>query len=106
GLMHIVIGLFVALTLAQTPAPQASAPTARLAGRVTVEGTNAPLANARVVLLPAPGRMTQRPMVPMGPPPQATTDQDGRFAFSGLRPGEYRIDVQRSGDAPLDREGG
>jgi carboxypeptidase family protein len=50
--------------------------------------------------------MTQRPTVPMGPPPQAITDQDGRFAFARLGPGEYRIDVQRSGYAPLDSEGG
>jgi protocatechuate 3,4-dioxygenase beta subunit len=100
--MHIVIGLFVALTLAQTPARQASAPTARLAGRVTVEGTNAPLADARVVLMPAPRQMPQRPMFPIGPPPQAITDQDGRFAFARLRPGEYRISAQRTGYAPLD----
>jgi carboxypeptidase family protein len=105
--MHIVIGLFVALTLAQTPAPQGSAPTARLAGRVTVEGTNAPLADARIILMPAIGRnMTQRPMLPMGPPPQATTDQDGRFAFTGLGPGEYRIEVRRTGYAPIESDGG
>jgi len=45
-------------------------------------------------------------MLAMGPPPQAITDQDGRFAFPHLRPGEYRIDVQRTGYAPLEGDGG
>jgi hypothetical protein len=112
------LGLVVALTVAQAPAPQASTPqastpqastpTAPLAGRVTVEGTNAPLADARVVLMPMFGRGTPppRPMIPMVPPPQAITDQDGRFAFPRLRPGEYRIDVQRTGYAPLEGDVG
>ena len=109
--MTPVLGLVVAVTLAQTPQPfqtpppQPAAPTARLAGRVTVEGTNAPLADARVVLVFAPRRMPQRPMFPIGPPPQATTDQDGRFAFPRLRSGEYRIEVQRTGYAPVDATG-
>jgi protocatechuate 3,4-dioxygenase beta subunit len=45
-------------------------------------------------------------MIPMGPPPQAITDQDGHFEFPQLRPGEYRIDVQRTGYAPLEGEEG
>ena len=111
--MTPVLGLVVAVTLAQTPqvqqtpAPQAAAPTARLAGRVTGEGTNAPLADARIVLMPMFGRGVPppRPMTPMGQPPQAITDHDGRFAFPRLRPGEYRINVQRTGYAPLDEAG-
>jgi len=98
--------LVIAMSLlqAQAPAPAVG----RLAGRVTVEGTNAPLADARVILMPMLGRVTppQRPMIPMGGPPQAITDQDGRFAFPQLRPGEYRIEVQRTGYAPLDADGG
>ena len=109
--MTLVLGLVIAVTLAQTPQPfqtsppQQAAPTARLAGRVTVEGTNVPLADARIILVFAPRRMPQRPMLPIGPPPQATTDQDGRFAFPRLRPGEYRVEVQRTGYAPLDEAG-
>ena len=34
-------------------------------------------------------------------PPQATSDQEGRFAFEQLAPGEYRLDVQKTGFAPL-----
>jgi len=115
--MTLVLGLVVAVTLAQTPQPtqtpqtpppQPAAPTAHLAGRVTVEGTNAPLADARVFVMPmfARGTPPPRPMMPMGPPPEAITDQDGRFAFPRLRPGEYRIDVQRTGYAPLEGDGG
>jgi protocatechuate 3,4-dioxygenase beta subunit len=35
----------------------------------------------------------------MAMPPQGMTDQDGRFVFNGVAPGEYRIDVQRTGFA-------
>jgi carboxypeptidase family protein len=95
-----VLALIVAISLGQT-VPAAQPAGARLAGRVTVEGTNAPLADARIVLVPAGRVMIQ----PFGPPPQTTTDQDGRFAFAGLRPGEYRINVERTGYAPLDEPG-
>jgi hypothetical protein len=37
----------------------------------------------------------------MGPPPQAVTDQDGRFTFSGLTPGDYRLDARKTGYVDL-----
>jgi Carboxypeptidase regulatory-like domain len=77
----------------------------RISGRVTVEGTNAPLADARVTLIPAGRPMMPPPVAPFGPPPQAMTDQEGRFAFRGVRPGEYRVDVQRTGYAPIGEPG-
>jgi len=102
--MSSVLGLVIALAISQPPA--AAPASARLSGRVTAEGTNAPLADARVILLPtAPQRMAQPPQRPFGPPPQSITDQDGHFAFGSLRPGEYRIEVQRTGYAPLGVEG-
>jgi hypothetical protein len=39
-------------------------------------------------------------MGPMGPP-QTTTDQDGRYEFDRVAPGAYRIEVQKTGFAPL-----
>jgi protocatechuate 3,4-dioxygenase beta subunit len=94
--MQILVGLFVAIWLSQA-APAAT--TGRISGRVTTEGANTPIPGARIMLLPV-GR-------PGGPisMPQAATDQEGRFVFDGLPPGEYRVDVQKSGFAPLSSPG-
>ncbi len=91
----MIAALLVALSFSQAPAPNA---TSRLSGRVTAEGTNAPIAGARVMVFP------MRPATPpTGPfvPPQGMTDQDGRFVLNGLAPGEYRVDVQKTGFASL-----
>jgi Carboxypeptidase regulatory-like domain len=92
--MVVITAWLVALAIGQ------GSPTAesvgRLAGRVTVEGTNTPIASARVILLPG-----ARPAGPFGPPPQTTTDQDGRFAFNRIAPGDYRVEAQKSGFAPV-----
>src|SRR6266487_826294 len=93
GDVHLVMSFLVALFIGQAAAPAA---TGVITGRVTAEGTNAPVAGARIVVMTA-GRRTG----PMGPPPQATTDQDGRFAFDKLAPGEYGLNVQKTGFAPM-----
>ena len=93
--MQLITGLLLALLIDQTAAPAA---TGRISGRVVAEGTNAPVAGARVMIFP----MMRGQMPPTGPmpiPPQGMTDQDGRFAFNGVAPGEYRVDVQKSGFA-------
>jgi protocatechuate 3,4-dioxygenase beta subunit len=90
----MVIALLVALSLNQAPAPEQAG---QISGRVTLAGTGSPVSGARVALLPA-GRQTG----PMGPPPQAMTDQDGQFAFDRIVPGAYRLDVQKAGLAPPD----
>jgi hypothetical protein len=91
--VHPVLSFFLALFISQATGPVA---TGGMTGRVVADGTNAPIAGAQVVLFPA-----GRPTAQMGSPPQATTDQDGRFAFGELAPGEYHIDVQKTGFAPL-----
>ena len=84
--------LLLALSIGQaSPAADAGG---RIAGRVTVEGTNTPLAGVRVVLLPTAPRMGM-----MGMPPQATTDQDGRYAFEGVAPGSYHFQFEKTGYA-------
>lgn len=93
----MIAALLAVLSFTQTPAPAA---TGRLSGRVTADGTNAPIAGARVMVFPT----MRTGMPPSGPmtmtiPPQAMTDQDGRFVFNGVAPGEYRIDVQKTGFA-------
>ena len=87
-----------ALLAAQTPA---AAGTARVAGQVVAAGTNAPIADARVILMP--DRRGAPPAAPllMAPLPQVSTDQSGRFSFDGLAPGTFRIDVQKPGFVPL-----
>jgi hypothetical protein len=91
--------LAVAVLLAQAPAP---AEVARVGGRVVAADNGAPLSDARVTLAPFVGGRGPRPAVlPPGPPPQAITDQDGRFVFEGVAPGTYIFNVQRSGYAPL-----
>ena len=87
------------LLLSQAAAPPAA--TGRIAGRITADESNAPVAGARIMLFPA-GR-------PGGPiaqggmwrPLQAQTDEDGRFVFDKVEAGSYRLDVQKTGFAPL-----
>jgi hypothetical protein len=95
--MHVVADLLLVASLSQAAAA-ASAATGGITGRVTADGTNAPIVGARVLLFPA-----GRPAGHMGPPPQVTTDQDGRYAFTRLTPGEYRLDVQKTGFVPLNQ---
>ena len=92
--MLVICSLLVALSFNQTS--PAADQAGRISGRVTVEGANTPVAGARVILLPgAPTRG------PLGPPPQTTTDQDGRYEFDRVAPGAYRIEVQKTGFALL-----
>jgi hypothetical protein len=97
GDVQPLVGVILALALGQTTAP---ASTGGIAGRVTADETHAPIAGAHIVLFPArPPRAPNQ--IPIGPPPQTTTDQDGRFAFDRIEPGEYRINAQKSGFAPM-----
>jgi protocatechuate 3,4-dioxygenase beta subunit len=91
----MIAALLVALSFSQTPAQAA---TGRLSGRVIAEGTNAPITAARVMVLPIM-RPATPPTGPFAVPPQAMTDQDGRFVFNSLAPGEYRVEVQKTGFA-------
>ncbi|PYR13829.1 MAG: hypothetical protein DMF99_00200, partial [Acidobacteria bacterium] len=82
----------LALTLMFSQAPQAPATTGAVSGRVTIEGSNTPVAGARIVLFPN-GPIGQRGSAPrIGPmrPPETVTGQDGRFAFPRIFPGSYR----------------
>jgi protocatechuate 3,4-dioxygenase beta subunit len=95
--MLVISHLLLTLTIIQ--AAPAAEQTGRASGRVTLAGSNTPVSGARVLLLLIP---TTRPTGPMGPPQQATTDQDGRFGFDRIPPGNYRFDAQKTGLASVD----
>jgi len=88
--MMPMLFILLASFLAQAPV----AATGQLRGHVLEDGSNKPVAGARVMLLSQGSRT-----IP-GPPPQSTTDADGAFAFASLVPGDYRLDVQKSGYVP------
>src|SRR4051794_29158311 len=98
--MLAIGSLLVALTLTQAAPTEVQ--TGRIAGRITAEGANTPIAGARIILMPA-ARPTgpMGPMGPMGMPPQALTDQDGRYLFDRIAAGSYRINADKSGFAPI-----
>jgi hypothetical protein len=93
----LFLSLVLAGALSSEQAPQSNAPVARISGRVVEDGTNVPVSGARVTVY----AVDQRSVASFspGPPPQAITDQDGRFIFDGLPPGRYRINVQKGGFA-------
>jgi protocatechuate 3,4-dioxygenase beta subunit len=95
-----ICSLLVAMSFSQ--APSAADATGRVAGRITLEGANTPISGARVILVPAgPPTRPMGPMRPIGPPPQATSDHDGRYLFPRIRPGAYHLQVEKTGYAPL-----
>jgi Carboxypeptidase regulatory-like domain len=108
--MQAAVVLYCALLIGQaTPSTSStSAATGRIAGRIVADGANTPIAGARIVLMPSlppgpagpdgPGRMMWRPL-------QTQTDDDGRFVFDKVEPGKYRLDVQKTGFAPVGEPG-
>ena len=107
--MHSGIFVLCGLLLAQSTASTQT--TGRVAGRIVADGTNAPVAGARVMMMPSapPRPMTGRgrggPFGPGWRPLQAQTDEDGRFVFDKVEPGSYRLDIQKTGFAPAGNEG-
>lgn len=92
--MLVICSLLVALSFNQ--ASPSSDQAGLVSGRVTAEGGNTPIAGVRIMLMP-----TSRPTGPMGMPPQAVTDQDGRYVIDPLAPGTYRVNAEKTGYAPI-----
>jgi hypothetical protein len=104
--MHAGVVVLCGLLLSQTaPSTPSATATGRIAGRVTADGSNAPIGGARIVLLPA--RPPSGPIAQGGMwrPLQTQTGDDGRFVFDKVEPGTYRLDVQKTGFAPLAEPG-
>src|SRR5689334_10864371 len=68
-----------------------------MTGRVTDAASRAPIGGARVTFT----RVVDVPGGTLGRQPrQFVTAPDGAFAFEGLEPGEYMLNVEKSGFAP------
>lgn len=74
---------------------QAPAGGAQIVGRVSDADSKAPIAGARVTLLP---NTRPSPML-LQTPPMATTDENGRFSFEGVAAGQLRVTAQKQGFA-------
>jgi hypothetical protein len=74
GCLSLVVGLS-----GRAPAAQAQGTTSSIRGQVVEQGTGNPVFGARITLL--------------GTPRAATSDSAGRFAFQGLAPGLYVLQV-------------
>src|SRR5438067_5461401 len=68
---------------------------ARVSGQVIEEGTNTPVAGARVFVVPDDERSATADA-----PPASVTDRDGRYQLDALPAGRYRIAAQKADFAP------
>lgn len=93
------------LLVAQTPPAQFVAGSARVAGRVVDAESRAPVAGARVMLMPMMLSLPDARHTPQPPGVggsfQAVTDANGEFVLEALLAGRYAIDVQKAGFAPF-----
>jgi hypothetical protein len=82
-------------TLVASQPRQAVAQMSRVSGQVIEDGTNTPVADARVFVV-----LNDERAAPDGFPPEALSDRDGRYQFDMLTPGRYHIAAQKDGFAP------
>jgi hypothetical protein len=86
--------MLVGSLVASQPA-HAVAQMAQVSGQVIEDGTNIPVANARVFVVFDDERAAVD-----GNPPDTLSDRDGRYRFDMLPPGRYHIAAQKDGFAP------
>jgi carboxypeptidase family protein len=82
-------------TLVASQPRQAVTQMSRVSGQVIEDGTNTPVADARVFVV-----LDDERAAPDGFPPEALSDRDGRYQFDVLTPGRYHIAAQKDGFAP------
>jgi protocatechuate 3,4-dioxygenase beta subunit len=84
-MLALLLG-FVLSALPPSLAAQTNSPSARVLGRVVEEATSSPVSRVRIVLTVQGNALLE-----------TLTDQDGRYMFVDLKPGAYRLNVQRVG---------
>ena len=67
----------------------------QVSGQVIEEGTNAPVSDARVIVI-----CENDLSAPAGIPPASISDREGHYRFDALPAGRYRIAAQKAGFAP------
>jgi carboxypeptidase family protein len=82
-------------TLVASQPPQAVTQMSRVSGQVIEDGTNRPVADARVFVV-----LDDERAAADGSPPEVLSDRDGRYRFDTLPPGRYHIAAQKDGFAP------
>jgi carboxypeptidase family protein len=89
-----IVSLALVGTLVASELPQAVAQMSRISGQVIEDGTNTPVADARVFVVLDAER------APDGSLPDTLSDRNGRYRFDMLPPGRYHIAAQKEGFAP------
>ena len=92
-----MLALLAAWLLLSPFAPQSPGAPGRVVGRVLIRGENQPVAGARVTLALVRRSPLPPGTAPLGPPPQLLTGPDGVYTFVDVAPGEYRVNVQKTG---------
>jgi outer membrane receptor protein involved in Fe transport len=92
--MGLALSILIAPSLVATEAPETGE--AHVRGRVLAAATGSAMS------IPGIGVQLSHPS--LSAPRQATTDGLGRWSFSGLEPGRYKLDVQVAGFAPFSEE--
>src|SRR6266545_1439158 len=87
----LIVRLTLVGTLVASQPLQAVAQMGRVSGQVTENGTNRPVAGARVFVVRDGALVT-----PTGSPPATVTDQDGLYRFDALPAGGTTSRLRRS----------
>src|SRR5437667_897403 len=90
--LRAIVGAILLFQLAHAEPQQRPNPKGSIEGIVVRVGTNDPIAGARL-------RLNASNPVTFLPPPTATTDARGVFAFREVEAGSYRIVAEHSGYA-------
>ena len=99
--------LLVALGLVSLLAQSAVQPAATtvVSGRIVDAATRDGIRDARVMLIPMPSNGRGLSASFDARPPEVLTDSEGRYSFVNLAPGRYRVNVLKTGFAPLENRG-